>query len=266
MIANFSDTANWHYVVAVFTGAGTSPAAELFLDVGRGLVDGDGHRPRGGIGLLPGVERQAYQRGAGQEAVEHAHGGLGLERGRTEPHRDPPLEQGQGEHHDHHDHEQHEEEHDPREQAGASATESWSADDPTMAWATRPVAGGLEDLAHYLERDSTYGRLHAYLYGRRGRPAVADLDEEAGTMTVDGVPVQFLRRERNPADIDWRRHGVRLVVDTTGQGGLTITVDPTAEEVRLAESLLARYQQDEDRFPETVGMVWLASDIMRADG
>lgn len=36
--------------------------------------------------------------------------------------------------------------------------------------------------------------------------------------------------------------------------------------VRLAEALIARYQKDEGRCPETVGMVWLASDIMRADG
>jgi len=36
--------------------------------------------------------------------------------------------------------------------------------------------------------------------------------------------------------------------------------------VRLAEALLERYQKDEGRYPETVGMVWLASDIMRADG
>jgi len=36
--------------------------------------------------------------------------------------------------------------------------------------------------------------------------------------------------------------------------------------IRLAEALIARYQKDENRFPETVGMVWLASDIMRADG
>jgi cobaltochelatase CobN len=36
--------------------------------------------------------------------------------------------------------------------------------------------------------------------------------------------------------------------------------------VRLAEALLARYLREEGRYPETVGMVWLASDIMRADG
>ncbi len=36
--------------------------------------------------------------------------------------------------------------------------------------------------------------------------------------------------------------------------------------VRLAEALLTRYRKDEGRFPQTVGMVWLASDIMRSDG
>ncbi|WP_449245689.1 cobaltochelatase subunit CobN [Desulfobacca acetoxidans] len=36
--------------------------------------------------------------------------------------------------------------------------------------------------------------------------------------------------------------------------------------VKLAEALLTRYQKEEGRYPETVGLVWLASDIMRADG
>lgn len=36
--------------------------------------------------------------------------------------------------------------------------------------------------------------------------------------------------------------------------------------LRLAEALLERYLDEEGRYPETVGMVWLASDIMRADG
>jgi cobaltochelatase CobN len=36
--------------------------------------------------------------------------------------------------------------------------------------------------------------------------------------------------------------------------------------VKLAEALLKRYLDEEGRYPESVGMVWLASDIMRADG
>ncbi|WP_456385537.1 cobaltochelatase subunit CobN [Desulfolithobacter sp.] len=36
--------------------------------------------------------------------------------------------------------------------------------------------------------------------------------------------------------------------------------------VQLADALLKRYMEEEGRYPESVGMVWLASDIMRADG
>jgi cobaltochelatase CobN len=36
--------------------------------------------------------------------------------------------------------------------------------------------------------------------------------------------------------------------------------------VQMAEALLKRHLDEEGRYPQTVGMVWLASDIMRADG
>jgi len=88
----------------------------------------------------------------------------------------------------------------------------------------RQPGSGLEDIAHYLERDSTYGWLHGYLYGHRGRPVIEDLDEAGGSMNVDGVKVRFLRSHRNPVEIGWLDHGVRLVVDTTGQ-----FLDPTLE-------------------------------------
>lgn len=88
----------------------------------------------------------------------------------------------------------------------------------------RQPGSGLEDIAHYLERDSTYGWLHGYLYGHSGRPVIEDLDEAGGSMNVDGVRVRFLRSHRNPVEIGWRDHGVRLVVDTTGQ-----FLDPTLE-------------------------------------
>ena len=81
----------------------------------------------------------------------------------------------------------------------------------------RQPGSGLEDIAHYLERDSTYGWLHGYLYGHGGRPVIEDLDEAGGSMIVDGIKVRFLRSHRNPVEIGWRDHGVRLVVDTTGQ-------------------------------------------------
>ena len=82
----------------------------------------------------------------------------------------------------------------------------------------------LEDIAHYVERDSTYGWLHGYLHGHSAEPVISDLDEKNGSMVIDGVKVCFLRSNRNPAEIGWSDQGVRLVVDTTGQ-----FLDPTLE-------------------------------------
>ena len=81
----------------------------------------------------------------------------------------------------------------------------------------RQVGKGMEDLAHYMERDSTYGLLSSYLYGVKGKPVITDINETDGTMMVDGVKVTFLRSARNPADIAWQDNDVKLVVDTTGQ-------------------------------------------------
>jgi glyceraldehyde 3-phosphate dehydrogenase len=81
----------------------------------------------------------------------------------------------------------------------------------------REVGTGLSDIAHYVERDSTYGRLYGYLYGCQGKPVIEELDEADGSMRIDGVKVRFLRSARNPKEIDWESHKVRLVVDTTGQ-------------------------------------------------
>ncbi len=81
----------------------------------------------------------------------------------------------------------------------------------------RQAGSSLADIAHYTERDSTYGWLHGYLYGHQGRPVISELNEADGSMRVDGVKVRFLRNDRDPADIDWDQHDVRLVVDTTGQ-------------------------------------------------
>jgi len=81
----------------------------------------------------------------------------------------------------------------------------------------RGAGTSLTDIAHYVERDSTYGLLQNYLYGHRADPVVTDVNEALGTMTIDGTMVRFLRAARNPREIGWGDHGVRLVVDTTGQ-------------------------------------------------
>ena len=80
----------------------------------------------------------------------------------------------------------------------------------------RPVGSGMEAVAQAIERDSTYGPMHRFLHGAYARPCIEILDEAEGRLMVDGMPVRVLRSERSPRGIDWRRHGVRVVVDTTG--------------------------------------------------
>ncbi len=87
----------------------------------------------------------------------------------------------------------------------------------------REVGTRLADIAHFLEKDSTYGNLHNFLYGSRAARVIENLDEKSGSFTVNGIKTTFLRSSRNPAHIDWRKHGVDLVVDATG-----VFVDPTA--------------------------------------
>ena len=86
----------------------------------------------------------------------------------------------------------------------------------------REVGTSLQDIAHYVARDSTYGLLHGFLYGQKASPLISDLDEKSGSMTIDGVKVRFLRSIRNPAELDWQAYGIKLVIDTTGQ-----FLDPT---------------------------------------
>ncbi|MBW2603085.1 MAG: glyceraldehyde-3-phosphate dehydrogenase [Deltaproteobacteria bacterium] len=86
----------------------------------------------------------------------------------------------------------------------------------------RGVGASLEDIAHYTERDSSYGLLHGFLYGQTAKSLISDMDEKTGTMNIDGVKVRFLRSFRNPAELNWKNHGVKLVVDTTGK-----FLDPT---------------------------------------
>ena len=81
----------------------------------------------------------------------------------------------------------------------------------------RRAGTSLGDIALYIEKDSTYGALHHYLYGFAAKRIIDELDEDRGTMRIDGMPVKILRENRNPKDIPWSDHGVRIVVDATGK-------------------------------------------------
>ncbi len=81
----------------------------------------------------------------------------------------------------------------------------------------RKVGTRLEDIALYIEKDSTYGTLQRYLYGHKKKRIIENLDEDRGTMLIDGIPVTILRETRNPRLIPWDKYGAKIVVESTGK-------------------------------------------------
>jgi glyceraldehyde 3-phosphate dehydrogenase len=82
----------------------------------------------------------------------------------------------------------------------------------------REVGRSLDAIVHYLSTDSTYGSLGRFLWGHAGpRHCIEVVDRDRQLLGIDGVEVQLLTENRNPQDIGWAEHGVRLVVDTTGK-------------------------------------------------
>ncbi len=88
----------------------------------------------------------------------------------------------------------------------------------------REVGQSFNDIIHYIGRDTTYGRLDAFLHGYRAEPVITDVDEASGSLKVNGVNVKILQKSRNPKDIEWAENDVDIVVDTTGQ-----FLDPSLE-------------------------------------
>ncbi|MDQ7787181.1 MAG: glyceraldehyde 3-phosphate dehydrogenase NAD-binding domain-containing protein [Thermodesulfovibrionales bacterium] len=81
----------------------------------------------------------------------------------------------------------------------------------------RKAGTSLQDIALYIEKDSSYGSLHQFLYGYKAGRVIENVNEEKGTMTIDGIPVTILRESRNPLTIPWNRYGAKVVVEATGQ-------------------------------------------------
>jgi glyceraldehyde 3-phosphate dehydrogenase len=81
----------------------------------------------------------------------------------------------------------------------------------------RKAGTSLKDIALYIEKDSTYGLLHTYLHGYKAQRIIENLNEEKGSMTIDGIPVTILREARNPLHIAWKNHGAKVVVEATGR-------------------------------------------------
>ncbi len=81
----------------------------------------------------------------------------------------------------------------------------------------REVGTGLETIAQRIETDTTYGLIHRFLYGIKAKRFIEIVDEKAGKMRIDGIPVTVLRESRNPGEIKWRDYGVDMVVECTSQ-------------------------------------------------
>jgi glyceraldehyde 3-phosphate dehydrogenase len=93
----------------------------------------------------------------------------------------------------------------------------------------RKAGTKLEDVALYIEKDSTYGSLHQYLHGYKAERVIRNVNEDKGTMLIDGVPVTILRESRNPRDIAWKNNNVKVVVEATGKFK-DPTIPPNAKE------------------------------------
>jgi glyceraldehyde 3-phosphate dehydrogenase len=86
----------------------------------------------------------------------------------------------------------------------------------------REIGCDLDAVAQTIENDSTYGKMHTFLWGIASKPRIKIVDRAAGKLMIDEIPVVILREHRNPIDIPWRDYGVKIVVDCTGQ-----FLDPT---------------------------------------
>jgi len=80
----------------------------------------------------------------------------------------------------------------------------------------RSVGRSFYDLVDYVCTDSSYGSLDSFINGFSGAEVVRDIDPDNHTFVMNGVKVTILMTERNPANIGWKKYGVKLVLDTTG--------------------------------------------------
>jgi len=81
----------------------------------------------------------------------------------------------------------------------------------------RGIGKGMDAVAQMIEKDSTYGTIHRFLYGIKSSRIIQIVDEEKGKLLIDGIPVTVLRESRNPGEIPWRDYGVDIVVECTGK-------------------------------------------------
>jgi len=98
----------------------------------------------------------------------------------------------------------------------------------------REVGNSLNDLIQTISSDTTYCTLNHFLYGYSGKTCSIKIqDRENSVIEIDGFPIKFLKKDRNPRDINWKKEGVRLVVECTGK-----FLDPTISDSTTKGSVL----------------------------
>jgi hypothetical protein len=58
----------------------------------------------------------------------------------------------------------------------------------------RNSGNSIDDIAHYLERDSTYGSLSGYLYGFQAPDNILEVDKSKNCIIADGLEIFFYKR------------------------------------------------------------------------
>ncbi|NMD10563.1 MAG: glyceraldehyde-3-phosphate dehydrogenase, partial [Acidobacteria bacterium] len=53
----------------------------------------------------------------------------------------------------------------------------------------REIGAGMDAVVQTIEKDSTYGRMHTFLYGINAEPRIQIVDEKEGKLLIDGIPV-----------------------------------------------------------------------------
>ena len=53
----------------------------------------------------------------------------------------------------------------------------------------REAGTGLDSIVQAIEKDTTYGLMHKFLYGVKAERLIQIVDEKQGTLLIDGIPV-----------------------------------------------------------------------------
>ncbi len=129
----------------------------------------------------------------------------------------------------------------------------------------REVGKSLQDLIDYTMHDSTYGSIEKFLFGIDAKIDCEIEDEKNKIVRLFNKRIRFCTESRNPKDINWSSHGVKIVVDSTGAfldpslpadhpgGSLRGHLDSGAQKVILSAPF--KFKNKTNQFPDDATML-----------